>query len=210
MKYLLVFLVLFFTACSSKNQIDINKNSKTLSIQKEVYVKKIPASKISPVTIGLGIGGLISKHVGINVNTRFRPTIDNSESLEVENNLQKHKIFLGKLVRTSFIEILKNDELYKNRLVSFNSDYKIYLSVLDYSLSSSLLSQNVEAKIEIKIKILDRNDNLVYETIEVSKTDKKHQIHSKEEILYSKELLETAFIKAIKSSLNKIVRKLKG
>lgn len=196
----LLFLGLIFTGCTSKKSININKDIKSISLNKDVGVSSVPRSVRSPFSIGLGLGGNVFRHVGVNVGTVINPTISNDDALNLERTLSRHNISISNIVKKEFSNEMKNDNFYKNKFVAFGSDYTIYLYVPKYTLESSVFNSNGYLKVYIDLEILDKNTQVVYSGSDVSEV----QTVKESMLLSNKSILE----KALVSSVNQTVRKL--
>ena len=107
-KALIFLLVIFFSACSSKSEIRINDEMNSFSLAKKVMILSAPKTVPSPFSIGLGLGGNITRHVGINMGTVLRPDISNDEALDLERSVAIHNISLKNILRNEFSKQMKN------------------------------------------------------------------------------------------------------
>ena len=213
MKYqlsvLLLFCTLLFTACSSKNEININKEIKSFSLDNNIVIAKAPRTVKSPVSIGLGLGGYVFKHVGVHVGTTIRPDIKNTEALNLEKGIALYNIPFSSLIKNEFKKQMKNDSYYKHKFVPFGANHTIQLYVSKYILDSSLLSSKDAIKVYMEIKVLNHKDELVYSNSEVNSIDSKERIYSEKEILGSKSILEKSLNKAISNTISKLILNMK-
>lgn len=206
MKYLntlFIFVIIFFISCSSKqlnldeiNSISLNNNIIVAGVTNETYH--------SPVSVGVGIGSMILPHVGIGLGTSFFPTFSNNEDLRLQDTFYKNNISLASLIENEFKLQMKNDEVFKNRFVSFGSDYTIYLFVPKYSLETATFSSKAQIKIEIELKVLDKNNKIIYEETKDNILFSDGYTFNESEILYSKE----ALLKASNLAIRQVVLRL--
>ncbi|MGB1227662.1 MAG: hypothetical protein ACPG9K_07175, partial [Poseidonibacter sp.] len=117
-KTLFIIPILFFTACSSKNEVKINEQMKSFSLYKNVVILSAPKTVPSPFSVGLGLGGSLSRHVGVSVGTVLRPDISNDEALNLEKSIAIHNISLQDMIKKEFSNQMKNDSYYKNKYVA--------------------------------------------------------------------------------------------
>ncbi len=210
MKYIskIIFLsiALLFTACSSKNSININKEIKSFSLNKNVVILSALKTVKSPFSVGLGLGGTLSRHVGVNVGTVINPDISNDEALNIEKGLALHNISLGNIIKQEFSRQMENDSFYKNKFVAFGSDYKIYLSVPKYTLDSSLFTDNAYLKVFINLEILNKDNQIIYSTNAVDEiTTVKENI-----LLNNKNILTQAVEKSVRKTVVKLINDMKN
>lgn len=212
MKYLLnqtllICIVLFFVSCSSK-QLKVSEIN-SISLNSNIIVAGVPKTYRSPVSVGLGVGGMIAPHVGIGLGTSFFPTFSNNEDLKLQDAFNKNSISLASLIENEFKLQMKSDEVFKNRFVSFGSDYTIYLFVPKYSLETATFSSKAQMQIKIEIKVLDRNNKIIYEDTKDNILFSDNYIFNESEILYSKEALLKASNLAIKQVVLRLILDMK-
>jgi hypothetical protein len=205
---LTLFLLLgfIFTGCSSKDSININKDIKSFSLNKEVVISSVPRTVKSPISVGLGLGGTIFRHVGVNVGTVINPKISNTDALNLERSLSKYNISVSNIVKNEFSNQMINDTFYKDKFVAFGSDYTIYLYVPKYTLESSLFNSNGYVKVYIDLEILDNNSQVIYSSSEVSEV----QTAKENMLLNNKMILEKAFNTSVKITVKKLIRGMKS
>lgn len=209
-KYLLLPLlglsILLFTACSSKNSININKEIKSISLNKDVIIVSAPRTVKSPISIGLGLGGTIFRHVGVSVGTVINPNISNDKALNIERSLSLNNISLGNIIKNEFSRQMQNDSFYRNKFVAFGSNYKIYLSVPKYTLESSVFNDNGYLKIYIDLEILNQDNQIVYSTSAVDEI-----ITVRESMLLNnKSILVQAISKSVSNTVLKLINNMKS
>lgn len=213
MKLLINFAILsfalLFTACTSKSQPSINQTMSSVSLDKNVAIGSVPRTVPSPVSIGIGFGGMISRHVGIGVGTSVRPDISNTDALRLEQAINLNGVSLENLVASQFDTQMKNDAFYKEKYVPFGSNYKIHLYVPEYYLDTATFSSKAVVVITINAKIYDENDRLVYESIEQSDDSKGYYVFTEDEILNSKDILTKALNISIRNTIEKIIYDMK-
>lgn len=145
---LLVGFVALFSACSSKQSLNLNEIN-SISLNENIIVAGVPKTYNSPVLVGIGVGGMISPHVGVGLNTAFVPQFSNNEDLRMQDAFYKNNISIASMIENEFKFQMKNDTLFKNRYVPFGSDYTIYLFVSKYSLEKAFLSSKTQIKMTI-------------------------------------------------------------
>ena len=204
-KFFILLIILFFTACSSKNQIKINKHMNSFSLNKDVVILSAPKTILSPYSIGLGVGGGLSRHMGINIGTVIRPNIRNDEALNLERSIAIHNISLEDIVKNEFSNAMKNDNYYKNKYVAFGADYEVYLFVPKYIINKAILTSNAYLKIFLDLEIVNKNGNVIYSDSVVN--DSKY--YREDSLLNNKLLLEDALKNSIKKSIETMVLNMK-
>ena len=209
LKILLLSLVLFFSACSSKNEININKNIKSFSLDKNIIIVRPAKTISSPISIGMGIGGQIARFVGIGIGTSYRPEISNDKALVLQKSLALHNVSLSNIIIDEFTSQMKNDDIYKHKFVNFGSDYKIHLLVLKSTIESPIFSSKAQIQMQIQVQILNRNGETVYEDIAQNSLDDENYIYKKSMILNNAQILETSVFKAVNITLAKLIKQMK-
>lgn len=213
MKYVsivLFFVSMFlFSACTSKNEIKINEQINSISLDNNVVIGSVPRTVKSPISIGLGLGGYISNHVGIHVGTSIRPDISNDDALRLERAIAINNLSLSSLVKEEFKKQMDRDPYYKNKFVPFGSDYKIHLYVSKYYLDTATFSSKAQVKIAIEIRIFNKFDEVIYEDIQENKVYSKDYIFNENEILNSREILEKVINEALQKAIANIIMKMK-
>ena len=204
-KFFILLIILFFTACSSKNQIKINKHMNSFSLNKDVVILSVPKTIPSPYSIGLGVGGNLSRHMGINIGTVIRPNIRNDEALNLERSIAIHNISLEDIVINEFSNAMENDNYYKNKYVAFGADYEVYLFVPKYIINKAILTSNAYLKIFLDLEIVNKNGNVIYSDSVVN--DSKY--YREDSLLNNKLLLEDALRNSIKKSIETLVLNMK-
>ncbi|WP_108063341.1 hypothetical protein [Poseidonibacter lekithochrous] len=212
MKYinsiLFFFIIISFTACSSKKEISLNSQINSISLDKNIAIANVPKTVKSPISIGLGLGGYVSKHVGINVGTSVRPDIKNSDALNLKRGIEKFNINLEELVFRGFSRAINEDKFYKNKFVPFGANHTIHLFVSKYEMDDSFISSTAYAKLYIELKVLDQNDNVLYTNYEVN--DSIDSSFSQAQIYSKKQYLEKALNDAILNTSKKLIKEMKS
>lgn len=206
-----VFLVLipfFFIGCSQKEEISLNSKINSISLDRNIAIANVPKTVKSPISIGLGLGGYVSKHVGINVGTSVRPDIKNSDALNLKKGIEKFNIDLEELIFRGFSKAMNDDKFYKNKFVPFGSNHTIHLFVSKYEMDDSFISSSAYTKLYIEIKILDKNDNVIYSNYEVN--DSIDSSLSQAQIYSKKQYLEKALNDAILNVSKKLIKEMKS
>ncbi|MCT7911332.1 MULTISPECIES: hypothetical protein [Arcobacteraceae] len=201
---LILFLcfVFLFSACSSKQSLNFNEvNSISLN---NIVVAGVPQTYNSPVLVGLGVGGMVSHHVGVGLSTTFIPQFSNNEDLRMQDAFYKNNISLASMIENEFKFQMKNDEVFKNKFSNFGSDYTIYLFVPKYSLETAIFSSKAQMKLKIELKIVDKNNKIVYEDTKDNILFSDNYVFNESEIFYSKE----ALIKASNIAIRQVVMRL--
>lgn len=209
MKYisniLLLSMILLFTACSSKNQVRINEQMNTFSLYKNVVILSAPKTIPSPFSVGLGVGGSLSRHVGISMGTVFRPDIENDEALDLERSIAVHNVSLQNLVKDEFSKGMKNDDYYKNKYVAFGANYQVHLFIPKYIIDKSILTSNAYVKVYLDMEIVNRNGDVIYSHRVVN--DSKY--YREDSLLNNKVLLEDALRTSIQKSIQELILNMK-
>lgn len=201
-------IVVLFTACSSKQNLNINEIN-TISLNENIVVAGVPETYNSPVSVGLGLGGALSSHVGIGLNTFFTPKFANNKDLKLQDSFHKNNISISNLIGNEFKSQMKNDEIFRNKFVNFGSDYTIYLFVPKYTLETATFSSKAQLNIDIQMKVLDKDNKIIYENIKDNILFSHNYIYNKDEIFYSKDaLLQTANL-AIKQVVARLILEMK-
>lgn len=213
MKYLNIVLVfftlVFFTACSSKEELKINDKMNSFSLDNNVVIGYVPKKVRGPVTIGLGLGGYISRHIGISVGTSITPDISNDDALRLERAIALNNLYLPNLVKDEFKRQMQNDPYYKNKFVAFGSDYTIHLYVPKYYLDGATFSSKAQVKVILQIQIFNKYDELIYEDVQENETYSDDYIFSENEILNSREVLQKVINEALQKTIANIIMEMK-
>lgn len=213
MKYIsttfLILVVFLFTACSQKQQVSLNKDLKSISLDKNINIAGVPKTVKSPVSIGLGLGGYISKHVGIHVGTSVRPDIKNSDALNLQKGIAKYNLSLSNMIKNEFSNQMKNDSFYKNRFVPFGANYTIQLYVKKYEMDSSIITLNAYPKIFLELKVLNQKDDVVYSNMEVNSIGWNDTKYTQKEIYSNKQILLEVLNGSIKNVISKLIEEMK-
>lgn len=200
--------ILFLSACSSKQNLNLDEIN-SISLNNNILVVGVPLSTPSPVSFGIGFGGMASSNLGIGVNSIFNPTIPNTQDLKLQDSFYRNNISFEKLIENEFKSQMQNDEIFKDKFVQFGSDYIIYLFVPNYSLKTQLFSSKVQLKLDLEIKILNKNNQLIYQNSKDNILFSNNYIYSEDEILYSKDaLIQTANL-AIKQVIARLILEIK-
>lgn len=208
-QFFLLSIVMFFSACSSKQSLNINEIN-SISLNSNIIVAGVPQTYNNfPISVGLGVGGMVSSHVGIGVNTFFTPTFSNNEDLRLQDAFYKNSISLASLIENEFKFQMKNDEVFKNRFVNFGSGYTIYLFVPKYSLETAFFSSRAQIKLKIELRILDRNNKIVYEDTKDNILFSDNYIFDEREIFYSTDALLKASNLAIRQVVTRLILDMK-
>jgi hypothetical protein len=207
--FIVVFFVFIITGCSSKSDVSINDKIESFNLDKNISVAGVSRTVKSPVSIGLGVGGLISRHVGIHVGTVFRPDIPNSEAVDLQRAINLNNISLSDMIANEFDRQMNNDIFYKDKYVPFGADFSIHLFVQKYYLESVSFSNKALPKVKIDIKIFNKFGEVVYDDIEENDALGRYFIYSENEILNSRETLEKALNLAISNCIAKIIYNMK-
>lgn len=213
MKYLLNVLlltfILLFTSCSSKNEIDINKNIKSFSLDKNITIIRPAKTISSPISVGLGVGGQIARFVGIGIGTSIRPSISNDKALVLQKSLALHNVSLSNLIKDEFTSLMTNDEIYKDKFVSFGSEYTIHLLVAKSIIQTPVFSSKAQIQMQIQVQILNRNGETVYDDIAENSLEDENYIYKKSMILNNAKILETSVLKAVNLTLAQLIKQMK-
>lgn len=203
-KYSLLFTtILFLTACSSTNQINFNKQIKSISLNDYVVVSQPAQTVKSPVSLNLGFGGYVSKHVGIHVGSSVRPDIKNSEGLNFQRALQKYNISLEDKIKDSFAKQMSEDSFYKNRFVPFGADTIINLYVKKYEIDESFFAKTAYMKIYMQVRIVNTNGQELYVKDLVNETDVLKEDFRLTDVFINK----SQFLKLLESSIYNLISK---
>ena len=199
-KILLLSIALLFTACSSKNEVKINEQMNSFSLYKNVVILSAPKTVPSPFSIGLGMGGSISRHVGINVGTVIRPDIQNDEALDLEKSIAVNNISLENIIKEEFSSSMRNDNYYKHKYVAFGADYTVHLFIPKYIIDKSMFTSNAFIKVFIDLEIVNKNGDVIYSDRAVNES----KYYRENSLLNNKLVLE----EALKSSISKSIKEL--
>ena len=201
-KTLLISLsLLYFTACSSKNEVKINEQMKSFSLYKNVVVLSAPKTVPSPFSLNLGLGGSLSRHVGVNVGTVLRPDISNDEALNLEKSIAVNNISLENIVKEEFSKQMKNDSYYKNKYVAFGADYTVHLFIPKLVIDSSLFNSNATIKIFIDLEILNKNSDVIYSNSVVNDSFS----YNESTLLNNKTILQKALFDSVEKSIAQLI-----
>lgn len=210
MKYisniLLLSIVLLFTACSSKNEVKINEQMNSFSLYKNVVILSAPKTVPSPFSIGLGLGGSISRHVGINVGTVIRPDIQNDEALDLEKSIAVHNVSLQNLIKNEFSSQMKNDTYYKNKYVAFGADYTVHLFIPKYIIDKSMFTSNAYIKVFVDLEIVNKNGDVIFSESAVNES----KYYKESTLLNNKVVLEKALKDSISKSIEELIFSMKN
>lgn len=209
MKYisntLLLFVILIFTACSSKNEVKINQQMNSFSLYKNVVILSAPKTIPSPFSFGLGTGGNISRHVGISVGTVIRPDIENDEALDLEKSIAVHNVSLQNLIKEEFSNAMNNDDYYKNKYVAFGADYQVHLFIPKYIIDKSMFTSNAYLKVFIDLEIVNKNGDVIYSDRAVNES----KYYREDSLLNNKLVLEDALRTSIQKSIKELISNMK-
>lgn len=205
LKILLLLPLVFFTACSSKNEVKINEAMNSFSLYKNVVILSAPSTVPSPISFGLGVGSNISRHVGINMGTVIRPDIQNDEALDLEKSIAIHNISLQDIIKQEFSEQMRNDAYYKNKFVAFGADYTVHLFVPKFIIDSAMLSSNASLKVFIDLEILNKNSDVIYRSSAVNESFS----YKEDSLLNNKVILEKALKDSVEKSISELIINMK-
>jgi len=204
-KILFIFPLIFFTACASKNKINIKEEINSISLYKNVVVLSAPNTVPSPLSFGLGVGQSLSKHVGISMGTVIRPEVSNDEALDLEKSMALYDISLSNLVKMQFSEQMENDDYYSDKFVPFGANYTIHLFVTKYIIDTSIFSSNANIKIFIDLEILNKNSDVIYRDSVVSNS----LTYKESSLLNNKAILEKALKESVFISIDNLITNMK-
>jgi len=204
-KIILLSITLLFTACSSKNEIKINEQMNSFSLYKNVVILSAPKTVPSPFSIGLGMGGSVSRHVGINVGTVIRPDIQNDEALDLERSIAVHNISLEDMIKEEFSSSMENDNYYKNKYVAFGADYTVRLFIPKYIIDKFMFTSNAYIKVFIDLEIVNKNGDVIYSDSAVNES----RYYREDSLLNNKLLLEEALRSSILKSIKELILNMK-
>lgn len=202
-------IVLFFNACSSKNQVKINDKVNSFSLNKDIFVAPTPTTVKSPVAIGIGLGGYISRHIGIHVGTHIRPDISNDEALKLERAINVNNLSLSDMIASEFDRQMSSDSEYKDKYVPFGADFSVHLFVQKYYLDTATFSSKASPKILIDIKMFNKFGEVVYDDVQENDTLGRYYIYNESDILNSREVLIKALNMSIQNCVAKIILNMK-
>ncbi|MDD4330419.1 MAG: hypothetical protein PHD79_10720 [Aliarcobacter sp.] len=212
MKYInqifLICFLAFFTACSSKQNLNLDEIN-SISLNNNIIIAGVPQTYRSPVSIGLGVGGLVSSHVGIGINTFFTPEFSNNEDLRMQDAYYNNSVSLSNIIENEFKLQMSNDKIFKTKFVSFGSDYNIYLFVPKYSLEKAFFSSKAQIKISIELRVIDKNNKIIYQDTKDNILFSDNYIYNESEIIYSKEALLQASNLAIRQVITRLILQMK-
>ena len=210
MKFILAILIaFFFNACSFKKDFDF-KQIKSFSINKDILISTKEDKNIHPFVINLGLNNYISKHIGIHIGTTYSPKVFNKNRLDLENLSFSDGMLLDELIFSVFKEQISKNNILKNKYVPFGADYKLALSVNNYYLKSEFFSSKSMVKIEINIKMLDKNSLVIYDDTQQNDSLSRYYKYSEYEILNSEEILKQTLEDAISNCVAKILYKMEN
>ncbi|MGB3751109.1 MAG: hypothetical protein WA945_06035 [Arcobacteraceae bacterium] len=204
LKILLVLPLLIFTACSSKSQVNINQEMNTFSLHEKVVIFKAAKNVPSPFSIGLGLGG-IANHIGLGVSTAFRPDMTNDEGLDLGSSVAVHEVSLEDIVKNEFSQQMKNDEYYKNKYVSSQAKYTVYLFIPKFIIDKSLFTSDATLKVYIALEILNKNNDVVYSDTVVNESFSEKE----DSLLNNKVILEKALQDSVEKSISELIVNMK-
>lgn len=204
----IVFICFFLISCTSKKDININKKSSIYYLNTNVQVLAIKKDVDSPFSFVLGLGGLISKNVGLSTSGSYTPKNKNSTALKLESQLLFYKIDISKLIVDEMNKQLLEHEFYKNKLSQNKYNHIIHLSLLSYDLDKSMFSNKYQIKLKIKLSILNLNNKIVYENTEEYKYDSDYDVYIEETIFENKENLEKVFLQSIKLNIKELINEM--
>ncbi|WP_419673563.1 hypothetical protein [Aliarcobacter butzleri] len=92
------------------------------------------------------------------------------------------------MIENEFKFQMKNDEVFKNKFSNFSSDYTIYLFVPKYSLETAIFSSKAQMKLKIELKIVDKNNKIVYEDTKDNILFSDNYVFNESEIFIQKRL----------------------
>lgn len=208
-QFFLLSIVFAFSACGFKNDLNIDKIN-TITLNQNIVVAGIPETYKSPVSIGLGLGGALSSHVGIGLNTFFTPKFKNNKDLKLQDSFYRNNISISNIIENEFKLQMRNDEIFRNKFINFGkSDYTIYLFVPSYTLNTAIFSSKAQLKIEIEMKILDKDNKIIYENSRDNILFSHNYIYNKDEIINSKEALFQSTNLAIKQVIARLILEMK-
>lgn len=200
-KAVLLSFIFLFTACSTKESLNINKNLVSFSLNEEVVVYDVPKTVDSPISIGLGLGGYVFKHVGIHVGTRVTPKIKNSEALNLKRALALHNISLQTMIKDEFKKQMRSDSFYNNKFVPFGADYVVTLAVPKYTVDTSIINSKDAIKTHIELSLRNKLGEVIYSTVAVNDNIREY---SQQEMYSDKQ----KFLKALNTSISNTISKL--
>ena len=204
-KTLILFIALFFTACSSKNVVKINEEMNSFSLYKNVVILSAPKTIPSPFSVGLGLGGSLSRHVGVSVGTVIRPDVENDEALDLEKSIAVHSISLQDLIKNEFSSQMKNDAYYKDKYVAFGADYNVHLFIPKYIIDKSMFTSNAYLKVFIDLEIVNKNGDVIYSDRAVNES----KYYREDSLLNNKLLFEEALRSSISKSIKELILSMK-
>jgi len=177
----------------------------TFSLYKNVVILSAPKTVPSPFSVGLGVGGSLSRHVGVSMGTVFRPDIQNDEALDLERSIAIHNVSLQDIVKDEFSKGMKNDAYYKNKYVAFGANYQVHLFVPKFIIDKSILTSNAYVKVFLDLEIVNRNGDVIYSDRVVNDST----YYKEDSLLNNKVLLEDALRKSIKKSIQELILNMK-
>lgn len=212
MKYiyqiLLVLMVFLFIACSSKQIVSINK-IESFSLSNQIIIASIPRIVKGPVSFGIGLGGAVSRNVGVSVGTSIHPDISNSEVVQLERSLSLNNVSLEDIIENEIKNQFKNDEYYKNKFVPFGSAYTMFVYVPKYTLEEKFFSSKAQIQIEISLRIKNSNNQIVYEDSQKNVIYSKDYKYDEKEILTDANILKEVIKTAVQNSIAKLISEMK-
>lgn len=207
--YVSLFFAFILISCSSKEEIKINDKINSFSLDKDIVIAYAPKRVEGPISIGLGIGGYVSKHVGIYMGTSVRPKVSNTKALILQKAMALNNISLSELIKNETIKQLKEDNYYKNKFVSFGANYTLHLFVPRYYLDEATFSSKAQVKIIIRAIIYNNKNEIIYETTKDNSIVSRNLIYDKNEIINSKNILKKVLNQAIQNCIKKIIIQMK-
>jgi len=201
-------MVFLFTACSSKQIVSINK-IESFSLSNHIIIASIPRTVKGPVSFGIGLGGAISRNVGVGVGTSIHPDVSNSEAVQLERSLALNNVSLENIIENEIKTQFKNDEYYKNKFVPFGAAYTMFVYVPKYSLEEKFFSSKAQIQIEINLRIKNNNNQIVYEDSQKNIIYSKDYKYDEKEILTNANILIEVVKTAVQNSVAELISEMK-
>ena len=204
---LLVFVLLFFNACSVKNSEKIYDDIISITLSEDIVVLDVSKEVKSNISFNLGLSKQIMNHINVGINKRITPYVKNTDGLYLKKAFNKYNTSLKELTIFEFKKQIKADELLKNKYVPFGANHKIKLIYSKYDIKSGFLFSKSNIKLHVILQLLNKNNKVIYENIEVNTNEPKTD-YTKKEILESKKVFNIYLNSAIKNVLKKHIKKL--